>query len=60
MTAEMTERRCGNCRFYDSLCGQICRRHPPMPTISRTYWPSVHHNDWCGEWTPKEESERGG
>jgi hypothetical protein len=38
-----------------------CRRYPPTVVTaaeiySKTFWPLVSPNDWCGEWNHDEDS----
>jgi hypothetical protein len=56
------DKRCGTCKWWDD--GR-CRRYPPQIVVSRRadgeatishYFPNAFDNQWCGEWTPKEES----
>jgi hypothetical protein len=56
--------QCSNCRYlgppgeHDSappVSGPTCRRHAPVATGgmmsgSRTMWPIVQPDDWCGDW----------
>jgi hypothetical protein len=57
-----TERQCSKCDFYDVSSGQ-CRAMPPVrqynlvngPTtgLSEYNWPTVKHDDWCGQFKAK-------
>ena len=58
----MTERRCGNCRWWqnDQHAIGACMRYPPG--VSELV-PKTHATDWCGEWAdasiaPEEEERR--
>jgi len=50
--------QCSTCRFFGkSSAGSrhhVCRRHPPHPMmvggVSRSDFPVVLEDDWCGEW----------
>ena len=68
----MSERTCGNCRWYDGddVSG-ACRRHAPQPAINdgkEEYqyfadWPTAMPEESCGEWadgsiTPEQEQKR--
>lgn len=62
---EITERQrcCGNCRFYQeySQGRGWCLRYPPTvyscdeDNSSTTGSPMMEHNEWCGEFKPKEK-----
>ena len=57
------KRLCKNCDYWERnthnpINGE-CRRHSPIVTAAScgigenpeysNYWPSIHDNDWCGE-----------
>lgn len=56
---------CANCRYslprrplepHDE--GLRCARHSPKVlwrSPSLGFWPTVHTDDWCGEWGPGED-----
>ena len=60
--------KCKDCRFFDpsglgSDDGQ-CRRFPPQVIVlpyphaqfeTKTRWPDVRSNHWCGEFKPRYE-----
>ena len=58
----MTE-RCETCRYWNKgthvpsgMTVYTCRRTPPTPGAI-TLWPITKHDDWCGEWRARGESE---
>lgn len=68
----MTERRCGNCEFweysdYDEDTGNdtgFCRRHAPRPVWviededqQHGEWPFTYGHMWCGEFRPRAVAE---
>ena len=62
----MSERVCGNCRWYlqvtsTGVSGE-CRRHPSTRGRMGWSWPSTDSTYWCGEWADKaitpEQEER--
>lgn len=55
---ELDEGTCAACRFYvnkraKSTSGQ-CRRYPPQVGPDCDYFPVVAHDEWCGEFQPRE------
>jgi len=62
----MTERRCGNCRWWENDQHAIgaCMRNPPQRVGNlQDDWPKTHATDRCGEWadasiTPEQEEMR--
>lgn len=68
----MSERTCGNCRWYDHISvSGLCRKHAPRPMLDDglkevqyfTEWPTVLEEEYCGEWadkaiTPDQEQRR--
>ena len=62
----MTERRCGNCRWWENDQHAIgaCMRNPPQRVGNlQDDWPKTHATDRCGEWadasiTPEQEQMR--
>lgn len=60
-------RRCAFCKFYDKLGEETeigeCRRHAPIPKayddeeihVVDAYWPQVFENEWCGDFSPRED-----
>ena len=60
----MTQRRCGNCRWWDAgpTGSGSCHRQPPTAG-SDDVFPVTHRIDRCGEWsdasiTPEQEEMR--
>ena len=60
-----TEKRCGTCNHFRN---NECHRYPPKifmyeestgfqgrAMVTRSRWPRVSENDYCGEWQPMEE-----
>lgn len=48
----VVERICENCRFLDmqEFKDSTCRRRPPFHMQDGNgSWPSVRHDDWCGD-----------
>ena len=69
----MTERTCGNCRWWkafadaDKIQGNCVRNAPlrsfNLDTEPYPDWPLVHRGDFCGEWadaatTPEQDERR--
>lgn len=66
----MSERTCGNCRWYDgNVVSGACRRRAPQAAFDTIIddhsveWPTVFPEESCGEWadktiTPEEEERR--
>ena len=61
----MTERRCGNCRWWSAgpTGYGYCRRRPPIVSVGDESFPSTHKADRCGEWsdasiTPEQEDRQ--
>ena len=59
----MSERTCGNCRWWNRHSGLStgdCQKRPPNSITSK--WPSTDEVDFCGEWADKnitpEQAER--
>ncbi len=69
---ESKDERCENCRYwfdaqYDDS-GGVCRRYPPIGinTYPETYgkecsyvitiWPDAMKHQWCGEYSPREDT----
>ncbi len=63
--AEAGAPRCGNCRFFEPNIKELghCQRYPPQFATSGVdgntdfspYFPSVHADEWCGEFFEKGE-----
>ena len=61
----MNEERCDNCMFVKAWESKpiqrvfyLCRRYPPTVVCNEDdQFPAVPHDDWCGEWQSKRESE---
>ena len=51
---------CQTCAHY-ATDGSECRRYAPQPTEAdaKAQWPTVSAQDWCGEYKPDAEKERG-
>ena len=57
---------CENCRFWHSIATEDddrgeCRRYAPRagsstPDDSYVRWAETFDSDWCGEFSPREES----
>lgn len=48
--------KCSKCRFFDrhpslsNVCLGFCKRYPPIPLKpSEEAFPTVHEDNWCGE-----------
>lgn len=61
----VAEQNCINCRYsrpmewWDENRAKCCRTAPKPGETSVHYaaWPMVHHDDWCGEWAPREAAQ---
>lgn len=66
----MSERTCGNCRWYDgNAVSGACRRRAPQAAFDTIIddhsveWPTVFPEEFCGQWadktiTPEQEERR--
>ena len=60
----MTQRTCGNCRWWNRHSGLAtgdCQKRPPNSITSK--WPATDEVDFCGEWqddniTPEQHKRR--
>ena len=59
----MGEENCGNCyymRFSKRHDVDECHAKTPMASDDgfMGMWPTIYHDDWCGEWRMTKEAER--
>ena len=56
------KRRCSDCDVFDKTWGAIgmCRRHTPViAPDGGTFWPEVNEDDWCGEFSERDDAPEG-